>query len=181
VTLGPLALLSVLCAPLVLGAGLLRLAGIGWRADRVGYAAWCALAGGLGTGALLLGWAWLGWPFDARLVAPAVVALGVLGLVLGARMHGTARPSSAADGARACPAWERALFAASIGLALVVGLFALVLSLLTGFGGGGRWSSGPRHGGWTTGGWGGGGSRSGGGGFGGGGGSFGGGGASGRW
>ncbi len=72
----------------------------------------------------------------------------------------------------------------ALGLAIGVGLVGLVLSLALGFGGGGRWSSGPRHGGWTTGGWGGGGfggGGSGGGGFRGGGGSFGGGGASGRW
>jgi len=72
----------------------------------------------------------------------------------------------------------------ALGLAIGVGFVGLVLSLALGFGGGGRWSSGPRHGGWTTGGWGGrgGGFGSGGGGsFGGGGGSFGGGGASGRW
>jgi uncharacterized protein len=66
-----------------------------------------------------------------------------------------------------------------LGLSVGVGLFGLVLSLVLGFGNGGRWSSLPRHGGWNTGGWGGG--RSSGGGFGGGGGSFGGGGASGRW
>ena len=75
----------------------------------------------------------------------------------------------------------------ALGIAIGVGLVGLVLSLLLGFGGSGRWSSGPRHGGWTTGGWGGGGFGSrgsggfGGGSFGGGGGSFGGGGASGRW
>ena len=69
-----------------------------------------------------------------------------------------------------------------LGLSVGVGLVGLVLSLALGFGNGGRWSSRPGHGGWTTGGWGGGGGRSsGGGGFGGGGGSFGGGGASGRW
>jgi uncharacterized protein len=70
----------------------------------------------------------------------------------------------------------------AIGLAVGVGLVGLVLSLALGFGGGGRWSSRPGHGGWSPGGWGGGGFRSGGsGGFRGGGGSFGGGGASGRW
>jgi uncharacterized protein len=70
-----------------------------------------------------------------------------------------------------------------LGISVGVGLVGLVLSLALGFGGGGRWSSGPRHGGWRTGGWGGGFGSSGGGGgsFGGGGGSFGGGGASGRW
>jgi uncharacterized protein len=69
-----------------------------------------------------------------------------------------------------------------LGLSLGVGVAALLFSLMLGLGGGGRWSSGPRHGGWSPGGWGGGGFRSGGGGgFRGGGGSFGGGGASGRW
>jgi uncharacterized protein len=64
-----------------------------------------------------------------------------------------------------------------LGISIGVGLIGLVLSLAMGFGNGGRWSSRPGHGGWTTGNWGG---R--GGGFGGGGGgSFGGGGASGRW
>lgn len=69
-----------------------------------------------------------------------------------------------------------------LGIAIGVGLVGLVLSLMLGFGGGGRWSSRPGHGGWSPGGWGGGGFRTGGGGgFRGGGGSFGGGGASGRW
>jgi uncharacterized protein len=70
----------------------------------------------------------------------------------------------------------------ALGLAIGVGLVGLVLSLMLGLGGGGRWSSRPGHGGWSPGGWGGGGFRTGGGGgFRGGGGSFGGGGASGRW
>ena len=70
-----------------------------------------------------------------------------------------------------------------LGISIGVGLIGLVLSLAMGFGNGGRWSSRPGHGGWTTGGWGGrgGGLGGGGGGFRGGGGSFGGGGASGRW
>lgn len=70
-----------------------------------------------------------------------------------------------------------------LGLAVGVGIFGLFAALMLGFGSGGRWSSRPRHGGWSSGGWGSSGSSrsSGGGGFGGGGGSFGGGGASGRW
>jgi len=70
-----------------------------------------------------------------------------------------------------------------LGLAVGVGIFGLFAALLLGFGGGRRWSSLPRHGGWSSGGWGssGGSGGSRGGGFGGGGGSFGGGGASGRW
>jgi uncharacterized protein len=68
-----------------------------------------------------------------------------------------------------------------LGLSLGVGIVGLVLSLLLGFGNGGRWASRAGRGGWTGGGFGGGGFSSGGGGFSGGGGSFGGGGASGRW
>lgn len=63
----------------------------------------------------------------------------------------------------------------------IAGAAALVLSLLIGFGGGGRWSNRPHRGGWGGGGFGSGGGSFGGGGFSGGGGSFGGGGASGRW
>lgn len=66
-----------------------------------------------------------------------------------------------------------------LGLAVGVGIVAIIASLLLGFAGPRRWSSRPGHGGWSTGGWGRG--SSGGGGFRGGGGSFGGGGASGRW
>jgi uncharacterized protein len=70
-----------------------------------------------------------------------------------------------------------------LGVAALAGFAALLLSLLIGFGGGGRWSSKGHRGGWG-GGWGGGGLGGGGlggGGFSGGGGGFGGGGASGRW
>jgi uncharacterized protein len=97
-------------------------------------------------------------------------------------IFGRALGSVATGGAAGGIAW---IITQALGMSLGVGVAALLLSLALGFGGGGRWSSGPRHGGWTTGGWGGGfGSRGGGGfggGFGGGGGSFGGGGASGRW
>ena len=66
-----------------------------------------------------------------------------------------------------------------LGLAMGVGIVAIIASLFLGIAGPHRWSSRPGHGGWSSGGWtsGSGGS----GGFRGGGGSFGGGGASGRW
>lgn len=66
-----------------------------------------------------------------------------------------------------------------LGLAIGVGIVAIIASLFLGFAGPRRWSSRPGHGGWSSGGWGRGSSGSGG--FRGGGGSFGGGGASGRW
>lgn len=68
-----------------------------------------------------------------------------------------------------------------LGLAVGVGIVAIIASLFLGFAGPRRWSSRPGHGGWSSGGWGRGGGGSSGGGFSGGGGSFGGGGASGRW
>src|SRR5688500_7721493 len=92
-------------------------------------------------------------------------------------IFGRALGSVATGGVAGGIAW---IVTQALGLAVGAGLFGLVLSLMLGFGNGGRWSSLPRHGGWNTGGWGGG-RSSGGGGFGGGGGSFGGGGASGRW
>jgi uncharacterized protein len=74
--------------------------------------------------------------------------------------------------------WLTQLF----GLAIAVGIVAIIVSLFLGMSGPRRWSSRPGHGGWSSGGWtSGGGGSSGGGGFSGGGGSFGGGGASGRW
>jgi uncharacterized protein len=91
-------------------------------------------------------------------------------------IFGRALGSLATGGVAGGIAW---IISQALALSIGVGLVGLVLSLALGFGNGGRWSSRPGHGGWTTGGWGGG--RSGGGGFGGGGGSFGGGGASGRW
>lgn len=67
-------------------------------------------------------------------------------------------------------------------IALVAALIAFLFVLISGFSGGGTWSSYPRTGGWGGGfGSGGGGGRTGGGGFSGGGGGFNGGGASGRW
>ncbi|MFO7278568.1 MAG: YgcG family protein [Pseudomonadota bacterium] len=79
------------------------------------------------------------------------------------------------------------LVSQAIGVALLVGFLAFIFALFSGLGGGTRWSSLPRHGGWG-GGWGGGGFGGGGfgggfggGGFRGGGGGFGGGGASGSW
>jgi uncharacterized protein len=95
-------------------------------------------------------------------------------------IFGRALGSVATGGVAGGIAW---LVTQALGLSVGVGLVGLVLSLVVGFGNGGRWSSRPGHGGWTTGGWGGGGGGlgRGGGGFGGGGGSFGGGGASGRW
>lgn len=94
-------------------------------------------------------------------------------------IFGRALGSVATGGVTGGIAW---IFTQLLGASIGAGFIALVLSLLFGFGNGGRWSSRPGSGGWRTGGWGGGfGSSRGGGGFSGGGGSFGGGGASGRW
>ncbi len=108
---------------------------------------------------------------------PVLFMIVFVGSAVLRAIFGRALGSVATGGVTGGLAW---LVTQALGLSMGVGIIGFVLSLALGFGGGGRWASGPRHGGWTTGGWGGGGSR-GGGGFGGGGGSFGGGGASGRW
>ena len=111
---------------------------------------------------------------------PLLFGLIFFGSVMLRAIFGRALGSIATGGVAGGMAW---LFTQLLGLSIGVGFVGLVLSLLLGFGNGGRWSSRPGHGGWTTGGWGGGSSSrgGGGGGFSGGGGSFGGGGASGRW
>lgn len=91
-------------------------------------------------------------------------------------MFGRALGSVATGGVAGAIVWWVAKL---LGLAIGVGIVAIIASLFLGFASPGRWSSRPGRGGWSSGGWGGG--SSGGGGFRGGGGSFGGGGASGRW
>jgi uncharacterized protein len=113
-------------------------------------------------------------------VFPIIFGIVFFGSVVLRALLGRALGSLATGGAAAVTAW---IGTQALGLAAFVGLIAAMLSLMLGFGGGGRWASRPGHGGWTTGGWSGGssGGSSGGGSFSGGGGSFGGGGASGRW
>ncbi len=111
---------------------------------------------------------------------PLLFGLVFFGSVVLRAIFGRAFGSLATGGIAGGVAW---FVTQALGLALGAGFVGFILSLLLGFSNGGRWSSRPGHGGWTTGGWGGGGfgSGGGGGGFSGGGGSFGGGGASGRW
>jgi uncharacterized protein len=119
-----------------------------------------------------------------RLADMLPLLLGVIfvGSVVLRALFGRALGSVATGGVAGSLAWW---VTQVLGLAVGVGIFAVIVSLFLGFRGGGRWSSRPGHGGWSPGGWGRGGFGSGGisrgGGFGGGGGSFGGGGASGRW
>jgi uncharacterized protein len=120
------------------------------------------------------------WSDGARGIGdmlPLLFGIVFFGSVVLRAIFGRALGSVATGGVAGTVAW---LVSKLLGLSIGIGFVALVVSLFLGFGNGGRWSSRPGHGGWTSGGWGGG-SRSGGGGFGGGGGSFGGGGASGRW
>jgi uncharacterized protein len=107
---------------------------------------------------------------------PFLLGAVFIGSALLRALFGRALGSVATGGIAGAIAWWLTQL---LGLAVGVGIVALIASLLLGFGGGSRWSSRPGHGGWSTGSWGG--VGRGGGGFGGGGGSFGGGGASGRW
>ena len=128
-TLSPLAILSVLLVPLLLGAGLVRLLGLRWRDDPLAYPVWCAMAGGLGTAAVLYLWSWLEWPYDARLVAPVLLALGAASW-LGARTFATPELAPARPG-RPVPRFETALFLAFV-LLLVLATVARALRTSTG-------------------------------------------------
>ncbi len=125
-----------------------------------------------------------GWGGAAQIgeLLPFLFAIIFFASVVLRAIFGRALGSVAAGGVAGVAGW---FITQLVPIALVAGLFAMVMSLLLGSTGGGRWSSRPHHGGWGGGGWGGGfgggGGGFGGGGFGGGGGGFGGGGASGRW
>jgi uncharacterized protein len=122
---------------------------------------------------------WQGAPDRLADRLPILLALVFIGSAVLRAMLGRALGSVATGVAAGTFAWW---LTQALGLAIGVGIFGLVVALMLGFGGAGRWASRPRHGGWSSGSWGrGGGFGSRGGGFGGGGGSFGGGGASGRW
>ncbi len=122
---------------------------------------------------------WQGRAAQFEELLPVLFFAVLFGGVVLRAMFGRALGSVATGGLAGLIAW---LLTQLVGLAVVAGIAALVLSLMMGFGGG-RWSSRPHHSGWGGGGFGAGGFGGGlGGGFrGGGGGSFGGGGASGRW
>ena len=126
---------------------------------------------------------WSGGTESLANMLPFLLGVVFVGSALLRSLFGRALGSVATGGITGGIAWW---LTSVLGLSMGIGIVALIVSLLLGFGGGSRWSSRPGHGGWTSGGWGGGGFGTGGmggsgGGFGGGGGSFGGGGASGRW
>jgi uncharacterized protein len=123
---------------------------------------------------------WAGGPEKLAGQLPFLFGLIFIGSIVLRTLLGRALGSAATGAAAGTVAWW---ISQALGLAVGVGLFGFIASLLLGFRNGGRWSSRPGHGGWSSGGWssGGSGSSRGGGGFSGGGGSFGGGGASGRW
>jgi uncharacterized protein len=123
---------------------------------------------------------WSEGPEKIADILPLLFGIVVVGSAVLRSLFGRAFGALATGGIAGGIAW---FVTQLLGLSIGVGVAALFFALIIGLGGGGgRWSSGPRHGGWSPGGWGGGGFRTGGGGgFRGGGGSFGGGGASGRW
>ena len=104
---------------------------------------------------------------------PFLFGLVFVGSMVLRAIFGRALGSVATGGATGVIVWW---LTQVFGLAIAVGIVAIIGSLLLGIAGPHRWSSRPGHGGWSSGGW-----TSGSGGFRGGGGSFGGGGASGRW
>ncbi|HEX6882242.1 MAG TPA: hypothetical protein VF530_02615 [Planctomycetota bacterium] len=110
-TLGPLALLSVVGIPLALGAALLRLQGIVPRTDRLAYLGWAWIQGALGVGLGLSAWLWVGAPLRAAWLAPAFLVVAGLTLALARRRVPVLEPR--AEG-RAFPRWERILFALAV-------------------------------------------------------------------
>lgn len=110
---------------------------------------------------------------------PFLFGLVIVGSIVFRAIFGRALGSVATGGVIGAVVWW---LTQVFGLAIGVGIVAIIVSLFLGIAGPHRWSSRPGHGGWSSGGWtSGGGGSFGGGGFSGGGGSFGGGGASGRW
>lgn len=120
---------------------------------------------------------WAGGPEKLAGSLPLLFGLVFVGSMVLRSLLGRALGAVATGAAAGTLAWW---ITQVLGLSVGIGVVGFIVSLMLGFRNGGRWSSRPGHGGWTSGGWGGGGGRSSGG-FGGGGGSFGGGGASGRW
>ncbi len=74
-----LQLVLMLGLPLLLGAALLRLLGIGIRSDPVAFFGWAWIAGCLGTGLVVFAWLWTGLG-TASVLAPAL-AIAVLTLL----------------------------------------------------------------------------------------------------
>ncbi|MGQ0430193.1 MAG: TPM domain-containing protein [Gammaproteobacteria bacterium] len=119
---------------------------------------------------------WGGGPERLGGILPLLFAVVLVGSMVLRALFGRALGSAATGGITGVIVWWVTKL---LGLAIGVGIFAVIASLFLGVAGARRWSSRPGHGGWTSGGWGRAGAGSGG--FRGGGGSFGGGGASGRW
>jgi hypothetical protein len=118
-TLGPLALLSVLGCPLVLGAALLRALGNGWRAEPLVAAALAWVAGCAGVAAVTLSCLVLALPLRAAVLVQVVLVLAGVLWALGSHRAGRGVPV-----ARASPAREPG--AAWLAVALAVVLVQLV-------------------------------------------------------
>ena len=100
--------LSVFLVPTLLGIGLLHSLGIRLRDDRLAFFGWAYTAGSFGTGAVLFAWLWLGWPLDARLLAPALLLLAAALGFIGSRTDHTAADSERPP-ARPIPGQPRGL------------------------------------------------------------------------
>ena len=68
-------LLPLLLVPLLVGAGLLRALGIGYRTDRLAFVGWAWLTGSLASAALTLAWLLADKPMDGRWLLPVAVKL----------------------------------------------------------------------------------------------------------
>ncbi len=114
--LGPLALLSLIGVPFVLGAAVLRALGIVARTDRVAWAGWSWMVGSLAIGLILFVWLWTG-PDMTTATVPVAVAIG---LAAAAALLSRGRSLVPRSRAPPAPAWESWLFRLALAFVLVV-------------------------------------------------------------
>lgn len=116
VNIGALELALMLGLPLALGAGVVRVLGIGVRTDPLAFFGWAWIAGSLGTGLVVFAWLWTG-AGTGSVLGPAVV----VGLLAGASAWlGRRVPVAEREALPRAACWERSVF----GLVLV---FAIAL------------------------------------------------------
>ena len=83
--LGPLAFLSLLGAPFLLGLAVLRALGIVPRTDPIAYGGWAWIVGSLGTSGIVFVWAWIASDMGSAWIPAGMVFAAALVIFLAAR------------------------------------------------------------------------------------------------
>jgi hypothetical protein len=131
-TLSWIQVLPLLLVPFLVGAGLLRALGIGFRTDRLAFAGWAWLTGSLASAGLTLAWLVADKPIDGRWLLPIAATLGValLAVMLKRTVH---EPRSMAPVAPMAPVAAATPLESLFFLAVVAGLgFAILMGGLAG-------------------------------------------------